>query len=101
MESPEAVIFKLVRERSVYRGEITREHALYHDLRVYGDDAYEIIADLHSKFGTTFEGFGFTTYFPTEGLFGDFFAWRLRDKRPQLTIGHLIAVVERGHWFEP
>jgi hypothetical protein len=101
MESPEDAIFKLVRDTSVYRGTITPESALYHDLRIWGDDAYELLTDLHRRFGTSFQTLNFPVYFPCEGPFNDFFAWRARAKRPRLTVGHLIAVVERGDWFEP
>jgi hypothetical protein len=81
---------------------------LYHDLGVAGDDAVDLINEVHRAFGTTFEGFDFERYFPNEaeampahwvnslrGLFG------YSSRRKTLTFGHLVKVVKAGRWFEP
>lgn len=54
---------------------------------------------LIEHFGTRFEGFDFGMYFPneTEAVFwpiGGLLGWRHPKK--EITVGHLLAVVERG-----
>jgi hypothetical protein len=96
-------VLKLIADRTVRRDHpISREAALYHDLCIYGDDAYEILSGLHKQFGTNFSKFDFAAYFPQEG--GILGLWRQRlfgKSRMPLTIGHLTAVVEHGEWFDP
>lgn len=84
---------------------ILRSTAVYHDLHIAGDDAAELLAEISRKFAVTFDGMHFATYFPdeTEAM------WRywasklgLRDRnRRRLTIEHLLAVIDRGRWFDP
>ena len=78
---------------------------LLQDLSIAGDDASELLAHLHSHFNVSFSGFDFDRYFPEEHeALGDYLRRRLRllrsDKAP-IIVGHLIAVVRRGAWFEP
>ena len=77
---------------------------LYHDLRISGDDADELLESVKKDFGTKFEGFSFGSYFPSEGeqigytvskLFG------FKDKLKRFTFGHLVEIVKAGHWFDP
>lgn len=77
---------------------------LCQDLSIMGDDAYELLTRIIEHFGTRFEGFDFQTYFPneTEAAFwhiGRLIGWRYPKK--EITVGHLVAVIERGHWFDP
>lgn len=39
---------------------------LYHDLKIYGDDAWIIVNALHDKWGVDLSEFEFKTYFPDE-----------------------------------
>jgi len=58
---------------------------------------------VHKTFGTSFEGFEFSSYFPdeTEGLFYYFGKLLgLRSKKKRLSVGHLLSVIKAGHWFE-
>lgn len=79
--------------------------AIYHDLRIAGDDAAELLEEIIERFGTSFREMDFSTYFPNETeVFGYHWAnvFGFRDKkRPRVTVEHLIAVIERGHWFAP
>jgi hypothetical protein len=38
---------------------------LFHDLGISGDDAAELLNDVHQKFGTSFAEFPFVDFFPT------------------------------------
>jgi hypothetical protein len=78
--------------------------AIWHDLYIGGDDAYELLDEVAKRFGTSFVGFDFPAYFPNETEALSAF-WRARFGFPRkfkrLTIDHLIAVIRRGEWFEP
>ena len=84
---------------------IPRSAALYQDLQIAGDDAYELFEMVAARFGTSFAGFDCQTYFPNESeALPLYLASRLgfRDRKiPPLTVEHLLAVVERGTWFDP
>ena len=78
---------------------ISDETRIFHDMRIYGDDAYELLEAIAKTFGTRFDGFDGQAYIPNQGdltgiriarLFGRRFAWR------PLTFGHLLNVVEAG-----
>lgn len=83
---------------------ITDDILVYHDLNITGDDADELMQEIEKKFGTRFDGFIFQDYFPDE--FGSWPLWILRlfgrqPKQKKLSVGHLVAVIDRGHWFPP
>jgi hypothetical protein len=88
------------------RKPIPRSTAIYHDPRIAGDDAYELFEMIVKRFGTSFEGFQWPTYFPDETQIGPL--WWLAEKLghhetkwKRTTVGHLLAVIECGAWFEP
>ena len=77
---------------------------IYRDLIIAGDDAAELLESIHKEFGTRFEGFVFQKYFPseTEALplrLGKLLG--LESRKHALTLGHLVAVIQKGSWFEP
>lgn len=78
---------------------------LYADLRIGGDDAGELIERVYQVFGTCFVGLSLADFFPGEAdPPGGFWLGKASEKPPDLrsfAFGHLVAVVERGHWFEP
>ena len=78
---------------------------LHADLRISGDDAWELIERVHQVFGTSFVGLSLGDFFPGENdPPGGFWLGKASEKPPDLrpfTFGHLLAVVECGHWFEP
>lgn len=84
---------------------IDRSAELYHDMQLTGDDAGDLLDAVAMRFGTSFEGFAFDVYFPNE-TDSVLYAWARRfgfrdRRRKSLAVGHLIAVVEKGQWFEP
>ena len=77
---------------------------LWHDLSLAGDDAWEVLEELHTAFGTDFSGLPFEDYFPAEHeALGESWMGALgfRRRRKPLTVQHLIEVVLHGAWFEP
>jgi|JI10StandDraft_1071094.scaffolds.fasta_scaffold333136_3 hypothetical protein len=77
---------------------------LYRDLGIWGDDALELLEEIHQAFGTKFETLDISTYFPYEGEAGPFWLerlLRLKDHKRTLTFGHLLEVVKKGEWFDP
>ena len=78
---------------------------LYADLRISGDDAWELIERVHQMFGTSFVGLSLADFFPGEhDPSGGFWLGKASEKPHDLrsfTFGHMLAVVESGHWFEP
>lgn len=76
--------------------------ALFHDLSLAGDDALELLESMHARFGTRFDGFDFSRYFPdeTEALSHHLLPHR-RQRKKRLTVGHLHAVLAAGAWFDP
>jgi acyl carrier protein len=86
------------------RANIDDGASLFHDLGIAGDDAAELFGKLHKKFGTQFDDLALSKFFPDEtealvynvaGLFG------YRSRKPEITLGHLVRVVEHGSWFDP
>ena len=82
----------------------TPSQRLYHDLKLRGDDAFELFENIAERFGTNFTGRHFPDYFPneSEGI-TDGLETRLGFGVPRspLTIHHLAEVVRRGQWFTP
>jgi hypothetical protein len=68
--------------------------AIYQDLHIAGDDAAELLEEIAARFGTSFSGFNFQVYFPNEHE-------SRSSPRRTMTVSHLVAVIERGAWFEP
>lgn len=78
---------------------------IFHDLTIGGDDAAELIEEVHARYGTRFEGFKYETYFPNEvedfwEYVGSLFGFK-RTERKHFWVGHLIDVIQKGAWFEP
>jgi hypothetical protein len=96
----------MIQRIAVTRKPISRTTAIYHDLHISGDDADELLTDIWKRFDLSSEKkMNFAAYFPneTESL-GHYWISKLgfsRRKFRRLTVGHLIAVIERGEWFDP
>lgn len=91
-------------EEYVWKSHIDDQSKIYQDLRIAGDDAWELLERIRHDFGVDFTGMNFANYFPSEGevqierlerLF------RFAPKRKPLTVGHLLQVIEVGRWWEP
>lgn len=77
---------------------------LHHDLRIDGDDAFELLQEIAAQYGTNFDEMVFTDFFPdeTEAIsysLTSLIGWK-SDKK-EFTLGHLIHVIEQGRWFAP
>jgi len=106
MPEPESVrdgVLNIIRDYFKINDPINDETLIYHDLGIAGDDAGELLDEINAKFGAMFPGFDFHTYVPDDvdafcyhigKLFG------IRDKRKGISFGHLVQVIEAGHWFE-
>ena len=84
---------------------VSEQTSINHDLHIGGDDAADLIEGVHAKFGTRFDGFKYETFFPNETeVFGEHVA-RLfgfkNKKRKQLSVGHLVDVIQKGAWIDP
>lgn len=101
MAEVQSALQSLVR-KFVWRTVLEPGTALFHDLSIAGDDAWELLEAVHQQSGTAFGDMCFSDYFPNEAaaLGFCFFPWRRRSKR-RLTIAHLERVIQRGVWFEP
>ncbi len=88
----------------VWRRAVLPESRLWHDLRIGGDDAWELFGEVIQRFETSFETMNFSAYFPDEteawgaGV-GMMLGFR-SDKKP-VTVQHLAEVVKLGAWFDP
>jgi hypothetical protein len=103
MDEVDQAVFGIVAKIAAARS-VTRNQRLYHDLGLAGDDAVELLDEVHARFGTGFTDFRFYDYFPDEGEV----VWdrlerllRIAVRRKPFTVAHLTAVVRRGVWFEP
>lgn len=91
-------------EKITLRHDLHLDQRLDHDLGITGDDAAELIDNIHHQFGTRFEGFVFRNYFSDEpdlitSWLERIFKSLIREK--PLTVRHLAKVVEAGAWFDP
>jgi hypothetical protein len=93
----------IIRRLTLSRRAIEPTTRLWHDLRISGDDASELLEDIHRQFGTNFFDFEFEPYFPdeSEGMFAPWTEWLHRGRWKPFTFGHLVQVVKAGKWFEP
>jgi hypothetical protein len=102
----EAALVEMIKRIGCVRSEITHDTAIYHDLQIAGDDAYELLVELWQRFRLSPEKkINFSKFFPNEPD-ALWFYWRAKlgfpdKKRPRITVGHLLTVIERGEWFEP
>ncbi|MFK8102492.1 MAG: DUF1493 family protein [Saprospiraceae bacterium] len=93
-------------ERGKYKGELTRNTELEHDLGITGDDAHEFMEAFFKKFQIKEKAFDLNKYFEPEGfslinlkwLFGKRTA---KEIRKPIRLGHLEKVAESGYWVDP
>lgn len=79
---------------------VTLGTALYHDLRIWGEDFYELIDWISVTFGTDFSKMDMSKYAPGEGP-GELGIVRLfTGKSPYrtCTVSQLLTAVECGSW---
>jgi hypothetical protein len=79
---------------------VTDDTDLYGDLRIWGEDFYELIAWIAETFGADFLTMDASKYVPGEGA-GEFGLVRLltgRSPYRRCTVAQLLSAVERGRW---
>jgi hypothetical protein len=91
-------LLSLLETLSGRRG-VTLDDNINFDLRIGGDDADELIDEIHKTFGTSFKGLDLGKFFPDEGI-DSVFRFGLKGKQP-ISVRHLLMVIEAGAWFEP
>jgi len=89
-------LIAMVQGVSTVRRPVTSSDALYQDLRIMGDDAFELLQRISARFDVSLTGLSFPLYFPDEASAPFIYlkaklGWRDRTRR-RLTVGHLIAV---------
>jgi hypothetical protein len=95
---------RIVRRYRIAREPIQGDMRLFHDLLITGDDAYELMVNIHKTFDTKFDEFPFEGYFPNqgEGLPGKLMKMKWYQRKwKELTFGHLLHVIEIGYWVQP
>ena len=101
----EEILAKILNYFAGRSGPIAEDMRIYHDLGIGGDDASELLEEIHSTYGTLWTGLQFDTYFPNEGeVFWKLWARRFGVKEAKLkpmTVRHLLDVIARGNWFDP
>jgi len=103
MENTEIALYALL-SKFVRAKKLSPEMELLHDLGLAGDDAWELLEAINSRFGTNFSEMAFSAYFPDETeAFGVHFAKLIGFRSPKkpLSLGHLVGVIDRGAWFDP
>lgn len=60
---------------NVSANEIAGRDRLYHDLKISGDDAHDLLEAISQEFGISFDKFWVERRFPTEGEEGSLLFW--------------------------
>ena len=92
-------LIAIIRKLCGRRPTITLDPRVNFDLTIEGDDASDLLDEIHREFGTSFQGMDERKFFKDEGFEIQLRFWRM-GKLP-LTVRHLLQVVEKGVWFEP
>jgi hypothetical protein len=105
MIASEAELVAIIRGWAGRKKSIALSTALYQDLFIVGDDAFELFMEITKRYGVSFTKLNFDAYFPSEptALYywvGSKLGFQDR-KRGAVTVGHLLVVIERGEWFDP
>ena len=87
------------------RGPQIMSHSrLLHDLKITGDDAYELLDEIEKKYDVDWSGFVTKEYFPDEGKA---IWWWLKDllgikdkAHKEMTVGDLVRAAKAGRWQE-
>ena len=102
MQNAEQGVLEIVRHFSAWRGPIDSSLRIHEDLHIAGDDAADLINRIHEEFGTSFDGFEFSEYFPdeTEAIFYLLLIPLGLNRKRSISVRHLVDVVNAGKWFE-
>jgi acyl carrier protein len=95
------------KEAGIPQNKITENSTLLGDLKIDGDDAWEIFEQCHNKFSLDLTAFDFNKYFRCEPCSKGFvYLYRkikYRDEhiaanKMSITVKQLIAACQRGKW---
>jgi hypothetical protein len=97
-------VIEMIRDITRSRRAINDGTRLFHDLSISGDDAADFLDLVQQRFSVQMSALKFDEYFPNEpdGILyfkGKFLGFGQGKK--ELTVGHLLKVIERGHWVDP
>lgn len=84
----------IVKERWKYDFELFPTTSLQDELKIYGDDASEILTKFCAQFGIKTDKFKFEDYFRPEPDWTDFF--RKKKTYKKLVLGDLVEAVKSG-----
>jgi hypothetical protein len=77
---------------------------LWHDLKIGGEDAHEIIMFVHKNFEVNFDDFVFNDYFPDEGLSFRDVAAKVRkfplSSKKELTVADLLQMIQTKRFIQ-
>ena len=96
-------ITKLVsNEVGVRESKLTRTTRLYEDLKIDGDDAFELLKSFEQEFQVDMKNFDFNSYFAPEGIdllgvLGNLFKKKTSSK-DSLNLGDLEKAALRKYW---
>ena len=94
-------------EAGIPQNQITENLTLLGDLKIDGDDAWEVFEQCHDKFNLDLTDFDFNKYFRCEPcLKGFIYLYRkikyrdehLAANKTPITVKHLIAACKKGKW---
>jgi hypothetical protein len=85
---------------SRYRSPITPETEVFRDLRIYGDDLYELVVWLHEKFGVE-TNIELGRYAPPETPFLRLHRLIARRKYESLRLRDVVGAIEAKRWVFP
>ena len=93
-------VVELVQSATVVQRNVTMDDEVYDDLRIWGDDLYDIFSTLADRFGTDFSALCISDYAPGEGVSFVRPLLRLFGARPfkSLKVRDIVAAVEAGSW---
>ncbi|MCU7932517.1 MAG: DUF1493 family protein [Candidatus Thiodiazotropha sp. (ex Codakia rugifera)] len=77
--------------------EITEESLVEDDLGVTGDDAWDLMEDIHKEFNVNFDQFDFSLHFGPEAGFNVAEEYGYYP----VTVKHLIEIANRKQWILP
>ena len=73
---------------------------VFYELNIYGEDMYQLLAELHNRFGTDFSDFKISDYAPGEGFNPIIWLQLWVGMKPfrRLTVRMLSDAIKRGRW---
>jgi len=94
-------VLKRIQTATVVQRPVNLDDEVYYDLRIYGDDLYDLLSEISVEFGTDFSRLNINKYSPGEGTE----LWRpllrLLGARPykSLKVKDIVSAVEASSWF--